>query len=158
MFEIHNPAWKMYCQDNRPCTDLLRFIHGCSGDEVTSSVATAATVMTLAQVAGPQMIQRPPGYLLVNAGGPGDAPIDQVMKKLTGTSGPKPTGDSQSFEQNRNAMVSRINEMIHAINEGRNITQVSMASRSLDFIENRRLAFGGDRMGYYAARYDNALG
>ena len=158
MCELHNHPWKLYCQDNSPCTDLLRFIHGCSSDDVTSSMAIAATVMTLAQVAGPEMIQRPPGYLLVNAGAAACDPIDQVMKQLTGLGNPKPKGDAESFKRNRSMMGLRINDVIQAILEGRNITKVFMDSRSLDFIENRRLAFGGDRAGYYAARYDKVFG
>ena len=158
MFKIHNPAWKMHCQHSNPSAELTRFIHGCSKDDMTRSMAVAAAVLALGQLGGPRMIQRPPGYLLVNAGGLAADPIDQVVKKLTGISGPKPTGDPESFKRNRAMMESRVNEVIQAENKGRNLTSEFMIPRCMDFGENRRLAFGGDRVGYYAARHDEAFG
>ena len=159
MFNLKNPSWAAYCQspDSHPLEDLAKLATDSSRDEITPSMTAAATVLSLAQTGGPSMLAHPPGYLLVNAGSLASDPIDSVVKQLTGLSGPQPTGDGASFARNRNWMIHQINEVVRMRRE-RKLTEEFLAPRVAEFRQSRALAFGGDRVGYYARRRDTELG
>ena len=61
---------------------LAGFIHGCSPDPATRTMATTALVFSLWQLAGRRMSPRPPSMILLNAGEAAPDPIDALVGSL----------------------------------------------------------------------------
>jgi hypothetical protein len=134
-----------------------KFVRENSQDAATRNLATAALVITLAQVAGPAAIRRPPGCLLVNAGGLGSDPLDSVMGKLTGISNAAPTVPPDEQVRLKGWMLKLAKEVITMRKTGR-LTTEYLYPRAAEFKQARCEAFGGDRAGLYASRRDEQFG
>jgi len=68
---------------NKPTPELLAdFIHGCSPDPATRTVATTALVLSLWQLQGRAFTPEVPSMLLLHAGESTDDPIDQFIRGL----------------------------------------------------------------------------
>jgi hypothetical protein len=157
MYKIHNAPWNAYCKGGKPLANLAGFVRGCSDDKVTRSMAATTTVLALAQIAGPSMLRRPPGFLLVNAGGLGDDPLAHAVKSMAGLGGSKPGGEPEDFERHRNWMIKQANDMIGGV-KARTLTREVQAYCMGQFGQSRELAFGGERCGNYSRRHDPAFG
>ena len=157
MFSIHSPAWKHHCHSASPSTDFARFIRECSGDEITRSMAVTATVLALAQMGGRQMIQRPPGFVLIDAGGAANDPIDAVTGKLIGMQGVRMNRDNESFGLNRRSMLGVI-ACRSRMKAGGRINPSLAAQHAESFLQFRQNAYGAGRVGSYTRQYDPELG
>jgi hypothetical protein len=134
-----------------------KFVSESSPDAATRNLATAALVIALAQVAGPAAIRRPPGCLLVHAGGLGSDPLDCVTGKLTGISNAAPTVPPNERVRLKNWMVKQAMEVI-AMSKTGNLACDFLYLRATEFKQARCEAFGGDRAGLYASRCDVQIG
>ncbi len=68
---------------NKPMHEVLAdFIHGCSPDPDTRTVATTALLLSLWQLQGRALTPEVPSMLLLQAGEPTDDPIDQFIRGL----------------------------------------------------------------------------
>ena len=63
-------------------TVLAEFIHGCSPDPATRTVATAALVLSLWQLGGRRLTPHVPSMILINSGKAGADPIDEFIRGL----------------------------------------------------------------------------
>ena len=134
-----------------------KFIRGSSQDAATRNLATAALVIALAQVAGPAAIRRPPGCLLVHAGGLGSDPLDSVTSKLTGISNAAPTVPPDEQVRLKGWMFALAKAVIAMRQTGR-LTTEFLNLRATEFKQARCQAFGGDRAGLYASRCGEQFG
>ena len=159
MFEIPTYSWKTQPMDSphSQLDHLAMFASGCSDDELTRSMAVTATMLSLAQMAGSQVLAHPPGYQLVNAGAAASDPIDDVVKQLTGLDNPKPAGDAESIARNRKWMQRLMDEIQHAQKTGR-LAPDFVQARIAEYQQASLAVFGGVRMGYYSQRHDEKLG
>lgn len=139
-----------------PYLVITRLISG-TDDPVTRCMTAAALVTTLAQLAGPVAIKRPPGCLLVNAGPSSADPLNHVMRLLTGFSDPQPTASPEERAQSRNWMARLASEVI-GTQKARQLTPGYLGPRMVEFRNARSRAFGGDRFGLYAEYHDELLG
>ena len=68
---------------DQPAHEVLAdFIHGCSPDPATRTVATTALVLSLWQLRGHAFTPEVPSLLLLHAGESADDPIDKLVRDL----------------------------------------------------------------------------
>ena len=166
MYKIHNHGWVRHCQTQNPLNDVGRFIHECAEDRATRVMSTTALVLALCQTAGPALIGQPPGFLLVNASGEANDPIDDVMKTLTGMIKPAPRPAEETFERNcrtMEAMLVMIEKeqgkfrpamQVHGVDPNTSRLNTMEGAYGKALSEN----FGSGRAGWYADRYDERFG
>jgi hypothetical protein len=147
----------MFCQQSKPVASIANLLHQSSTDEVTGSMTAAATVLALAQIGGRQMIQTPPSFLLVNAGGMANDPIDAVTGKLIGLDRVQMEHTGESFERNRRSMLYEIEIRKKTEKHGKVAPQLAL-QQAASFRQYRNAAFGHGRVGSYTRRHDGQLG
>jgi hypothetical protein len=157
MFELNNPYWDHCCKNTKPLANLSKFIHGCTTDDMTRSMTTAATLLTLAQLGGPRTIKRPPGYVLINAGGSFNDPVDALIRQIPEMWDIQIEDDSDSYERHRTAIYWEV-ELHHRECELGLSTPEKVLYHAGTIGQFQRLAFGANRMGTYTRRYDPYLG
>lgn len=152
-------AFSMYCSGGaKPLRSVAAFIHGSAGDEATRCMVAATLVTTLWQVVGRAMPFRPPSFLLVNAGGLDDDPLDKFASVHTGP-GPITSGNSDDhILRNRRVMLSHIHDSNKTQRGNPAALELYVRQCQPDFLEARAQAFGHGRAGYYAERMDDQLG
>lgn len=135
----------------------LRWLADDSFPETANrSVATAAAVLTLGQIAGPAAIEYPPGFLLVGAADPRTDPIDAIAKHCLGMQAIDPTCPPEGRKMARHALASASKqvELVRSRNLGG--TYAFQTSAHLD--RARAELLGRGRAGSYSLRHDEVLG
>ena len=161
MYNVRNHGWEMHRTTRNPMADVGRFMQECAKDPVTRVMGTTALLLALCQTAGPAMISRPPGFLLINAGNEPVDPIDALVKNLTGLIQPQPRPKAEDFERNRRTMKAML---IHKQNQGSPMSDYFGLPESggCPLAANFRKAMadnhGRGRAGWYADRRDEELG
>ena len=147
----------MHCRQPERLKNFASFIHNSAPDQATRNTVATAMVLALAQVAGPSMMRRPPGFVFINASGLASDPIDDVAKQLTGLSMMEPSSNAEVVEKQRKWMIYLISSANHA--QPRNhLESKDQHLHSLQFREVSRQVFGPPRAGFYASRHDPEMG
>lgn len=163
MHKIDNHGWHMHRSISDPMADLERFVHGCSEDPLTRVMATTALVLALCQTAGPAMISQPPGFLLIRADDGEEDPIDQLMRRMTGSSQPTARPKPEEFARNRRTMQAALAQKRDGGASGA-IADYFGFDRSQDehlanvFLKAMADNCGRGRVGWYAHRHDEEFG
>lgn len=164
MEAIHNAGWHRHRMLCNPMEDLLTFMSDCSPDPVTRVMSTTALVLALCQAAGPSMMIQPPGFLLINAGGAQEDPIDGLMQQINNGDRPRPGPKPEDYERNRNTMrASFLTKPAHArLQEDLLFSQGLQPTHPCPYAQSFYRAMGanhkGGRAGWYADRYDKDFG
>lgn len=125
-------------------------------DPSSRSVATAAMVLTLGQLAGPPALAEPPGFLLVAADSAAKDPIDSIVHDcLTLHYGP-PTMDAKGRDMARKLLVQAREQYDAAQNSGVRGKYVEQLSAA--YGKQRLALLGCGRAGGYASRHDPVFG
>jgi len=121
-------------------------------------MVAATLVTTLWQVVGRAMPFQPPSFLLVNAGGLDDDPLDKLASVHTGP-GPITSGNSdEHILRNRSVMAQQINDRNKTQRDNPAALEFYVRKCQPIFLEARTQAFGHGRAGHYAERMDDQLG
>lgn len=152
-------TFSMYCSGGaKPLRSLAAFIHGSAGDEATRCMVAATLVTTLWQVVGRAMPFQPPSFLLVNAGGLDEDPLDKLASDNTGP-GPITSGRSEEHtKRNRRVLFGIINDYNRTQRDNPSALERFLRQCQPIFGEARTQAYGDGRAGYYAERMDDQLG
>ena len=163
MYRIDNPGWDQHRSMTNPMADLEQFILGCSEDPVTRVMTTTALVVALCQAAGPAMVSKPPGFLLIRADDGEADPIDGLMRDMTGFSKPSPRPAPEEYERNRQTMKAALVQMGDGGASGEiadffGFARTRNEQLAATFHSALQNNCGDGRVGWYANRRDPEFG
>ncbi|MEI7912957.1 MAG: hypothetical protein WCK77_25330 [Verrucomicrobiota bacterium] len=159
MSSLSNAALAVHCSTGaKPLRSFAASIHGSAGDEPTRCMAAATLVTTLWQVVGRAMPFQAPSFLLVNAGGLEEDPLDKLASTNTGPGLVTSGNSGEHTTRNRRVMVGLIIDRNRIQKENPAALERHVRQCQPVFKEARSQAFGNGRAGHYAERMDAQLG